>query len=67
MAFAGLATRYRFFNTLFDYAWSVGVEGGADLRVVGFAGFTAALGVGHTVVGAQWSWAGWLRVGIALF
>jgi hypothetical protein len=42
-------------------ACTLGLEAGADVRVVGFAGIGLALGVGRTVVGEQYSDAAWVR------
>jgi hypothetical protein len=65
--YGGFATRSRFLQTIAESAWMLGGEVGADLRIVGFFGLGIAAGIGRTVVGDQYSVAGWFRASVALF
>lgn len=63
----GLGTLERVGRTDGRILWSAGGELGADLRVAGPVGLTAAFGYGRTVEGDIHHDGPWVRVGFAIF
>lgn len=63
----GFASLPRFDRVDFSAVHVAGLELGADVRAIDFFGLQVLLGVGRTSIGDQWSYAAWVRLGVALY